>query len=432
MYLKDIIRGELLVKRLIVFPGDITSPFFINEIEVLKKEFDSIVFISFSSVTKKSEKIVNEYGLDCYFVSLKNIRIKTIVELKKWTKRDYVKKELKKFPFLKKNSFMGNLKRKMYIYYYGVFYVISREIVKSIFDKNDNCDTYLYSYWLSRSAFCVSSLNREFAVAKAFSRAHRYDLYEERNSLNYLPFREYIANNIDSIYFISNDGKTYFEKLLSKKKIGECKAKLTISRLGTYNDCNIFKRYEEKNCITFASCSNIINVKRLDLIISALSFLQKNNVEINWIHIGEGNLKNEMIRKAENELIDGSYKFLGYVDNTNVLKKYYEYKVDYFINLSDSEGVPVSIMEALSMGIPVITRAVGGNSEIVNDENGLILSEPLSLWKEQILDFITNVKKKNIYNVYSNNAFKIWSKNYSAKKNYNSFLLHVLKDEEKK
>ena len=31
-----------------------------------------------------------------------------------------------------------------------------------------------------------------------------------------------------------------------------------------------------------------------------------------------------------------------------------------FINMSDSEGVPVSIMEALSIGIPVIARAVGG------------------------------------------------------------------------
>lgn len=41
--------------------------------------------------------------------------------------------------------------------------------------------------------------------------------------------------------------------------------------------------------------------------------------------------------------------------------------------MSDSEGIPVSIMEAMSFGIPVIARNVGGMSEIVNEENGLLL-----------------------------------------------------------
>ena len=45
-----------------------------------------------------------------------------------------------------------------------------------------------------------------------------------------------------------------------------------------------------------------------------------------------------------------------------------------FLNASVSEGTPVSVMEAISCGIPVIATAVGGNPEIVSEVNGLVVS----------------------------------------------------------
>ena len=39
--------------------------------------------------------------------------------------------------------------------------------------------------------------------------------------------------------------------------------------------------------------------------------------------------------------------------------------IDIFINLSASEGIPVSIMDAISFGIPCIATNVGGTGEIV-------------------------------------------------------------------
>lgn len=46
---------------------------------------------------------------------------------------------------------------------------------------------------------------------------------------------------------------------------------------------------------------------------------------------------------------------------------------DLFVNMSLSEGIPVSIMEAISFGIPIIATNVGGNAEIVNDETGVLI-----------------------------------------------------------
>ena len=58
----------------------------------------------------------------------------------------------------------------------------------------------------------------------------------------------------------------------------------------------------------------------------------------------------------------------GYISNSDVKQLYMMNDFDLFVNMSLSEGIPVSIMEAISFGIPIIATNVGGNAEIVNDE----------------------------------------------------------------
>jgi glycosyltransferase involved in cell wall biosynthesis len=43
------------------------------------------------------------------------------------------------------------------------------------------------------------------------------------------------------------------------------------------------------------------------------------------------------------------------------------------VNLSSSEGVPLSIMEALAMGVPVVATAAGGTGEMVDETVGELL-----------------------------------------------------------
>ena len=49
-------------------------------------------------------------------------------------------------------------------------------------------------------------------------------------------------------------------------------------------------------------------------------------------------------------------------------------RVDLFISLSSSEGLPVSMMEAISFGIPILATDVGGVSEIVKRATGRLVS----------------------------------------------------------
>ena len=54
-----------------------------------------------------------------------------------------------------------------------------------------------------------------------------------------------------------------------------------------------------------------------------------------------------------------SFELKGFVDNNELLQIYTDKCFSFFINVSESEGLPVSIMEAASAGIPIVATDVG-------------------------------------------------------------------------
>ena len=97
-----------------------------------------------------------------------------------------------------------------------------------------------------------------------------------------------------------------------------------------------------------------------------------------------------------------------------------------FINCSESEGIPVSIMEALSFGIPVIATNVGGTSEVVIDGyNGFLLDKDfleIDL-KQMIVDFLNS--SEDFILEKRTNARIFWENNYDAEKNYTEFYKRI-------
>lgn len=96
-----------------------------------------------------------------------------------------------------------------------------------------------------------------------------------------------------------------------------------------------------------------------------------------------------------------------------------------FINVSESEGIPVSIMEALSAGIPILATDVGGTSEAVQDEVGYLLDRDF-----EIDDAVRVIEKYiNLPNIdqenFRNKAYQFWNKNYEAEKNYLEFYNNI-------
>jgi len=81
---------------------------------------------------------------------------------------------------------------------------------------------------------------------------------------------------------------------------------------------------------------------------------------------------------------------------------------------SDYEGLPMTIIEAMSAGKPVIASDVGGISEIVrNGENGYCLKNNAELFAEKIAEILEN---KNLYEKMAQNSKQIFEKQLTVEK----------------
>lgn len=282
-------------------------------------------------------------------------------------------------------------------------------------------DLYLYSYWMNNICAGVALFKKKHPQVKAFTRAHGWDVYFERHNPTYLPFRHFILQNLNACYCISQNGADYLNTVTANKY----QDKIRLSRLGTFNSTAALSG--ESNTPVIVSCSNVIPLKRVHLIIEALATC---NSPVEWIHFGSGPLLNEVKQLAE-QLLGGNphikYTFKGQVSNADVLNYYRTNPVSLFMNVSETEGLPVSIMEAMSFGIPVIATNVGGVAEIVEDGvNGFMLpaNPTVNEVAQAVNHFIALLPEKATE--LSKAAFETWNKRYNADKNYPAFVNEVI------
>ncbi|MEE2901932.1 MAG: glycosyltransferase [Myxococcota bacterium] len=243
-------------------------------------------------------------------------------------------------------------------------------------------NTLFYSYWLEATPVGLAFLAQQNPSLSFVCRTHRWDLYEELYNPAWFPFRNLVLEQTKKIFSISADGVEYLQS--RHPLYGD---KVELSRLGVHSLGTTTPSSDQ--ILRIVSCSGLTRVKRVNLIIEALNHLDPTKKpRVEWHHFGDGPLAAQLQEQARTLLGNSvRYTFHGHTPNQNVRQFYVEQPVDLFINVSDSEGVPVSVMEAQSAGIPVIATDVGGTSEIVNEDNGVLI--PAQTSPEKIAAFIS-------------------------------------------
>ncbi|MBI4647464.1 MAG: glycosyltransferase [Bacteroidia bacterium] len=402
------------------YPFDKGENFIETEIPYLDKAFDKIIII----YSSKSKGPLNRYIPKNTDVLFYNANLNFFLKL---TSLIYA------FSPLSWNEIRhigNNLKLKLSP---GILKILFIEIIKAKklaaflkyhinSFKNIN-KIYLYSYWNDYRACAISMIKQHNHDIKAFSRAHGWDTYFERHPYNYLPMKNYMYLNLDGIFFISENGKQYTSKIFP-----EYSTKYFVSRLGTRNTTPL-KMILSIEKINLLSCSSIISLKKIPLIIDSLILIE--NIRINWSHLGDGSERKNIEKYAIEKLTDRrniSFTFHGLIYNSEVLEYYKNNDVDLFINTSSTEGIPVSIMEAMSFGIPCIGTNVGGVSEIIEDNyNGFLL--PANPSPEEVTSiilrfyYLSEQEKQQL----RQNAYNTWEEKYNAEKNYTKFIEQILK-----
>jgi glycosyltransferase involved in cell wall biosynthesis len=164
----------------------------------------------------------------------------------------------------------------------------------------------------------------------------------------------------------------------------------------------------------------MIPLKRVHLIAEALSLVD--GIQLEWVHFGDGKERSrveEILEKLNSDQV--KVQLMGRRTNSEILEWFAQKSPDLFINVSTTEGIPVSIMEAMSFGTPVLATDVGGTSEIVNSENGQLLPADLTpeLLAERIQAFF--LSSEETQQEKRESALKMWESNYNAATNYARF-----------
>lgn len=122
--------------------------------------------------------------------------------------------------------------------------------------------------------------------------------------------------------------------------------------------------------IIFVHVANFSPQKNHQLLIKAFEQAVKQCPNLKLLLVGDGELRIKMEKFVNEEKLEQNVYFLGLRQNISELLT----TCDIFILSSDWEGTPMTILEAMSAGKPIIVTAVGGVPELVKDNvTGLLV-----------------------------------------------------------
>lgn len=135
--------------------------------------------------------------------------------------------------------------------------------------------------------------------------------------------------------------------------------------------CIVKTNYEVNDYFNILHIGRFSEQKNHIGLIEAFSIFVKEHPNTILSLIGDGEKKEEIQQLVIEKGISDKVKFLGIKSNV------YSYlnKADVFILPSIYEGVPMTLIEAMGTGLPIIATAVGGVPDMLrNDEEGLIVN----------------------------------------------------------
>lgn len=397
------------------YPYGGVETFIENEIEHLSSSFDKVVIVP-SEISELVRTVPENVRVDNSFSLLfenNKRKLKSLFTMSFLSALLYHWKYLFHLSAIKRiNSFVSDSD------------IVIKWLMANKLDEN----AVLYTYWLNgKTHGAIKYRNKYNNKLKVVSRTHRYDLYDYVFKPAFWPYRQKVLHQIDKLYVISKDGVDY---LKSKYKVGN---NVVISRLGITDRKQLGKTSND-GILRIISVANLNKVKRIPLL---LEYLQKFSLEnpslsINWTHFGDGPEMKILQEKIQEKSIKKFKPILrGRVPNHKIYDYYKNEEVDVFINISESEGVPVSIMEAQSYGKYVIGTDVGGTQELISQSIGYLLPANLTFnaFKFSLMSFL---EKRSTYVESASEIREKCIDFYDASKNYKEFtqsVLNVLNEE---
>lgn len=278
----------------------------------------------------------------------------------------------------------------------------------------------VYTYWFDGATSACLDLKKKQKglITKVVTRAHGGDLYDERR---YHPRRHADMEDLTKIFAVSRAGQAYLtDKYNQPGKV--LTQYLGVADGGGHTAASL---NQESNCLALVSCSSLITLKRVPLICAAVIELARRDTlrYVKWTHYGSGPDESKIQAMLKNRPSNLHVQMMGDVANQEVRSALRAGFFHCIVNVSESEGLPISLMEAAEAGVPMVATAVGGTPEIVTNEVGALLSPSPTI--NDIADAIERIAGPDWIKI-SQAARRCWSERFDAYSNHQDFYRKLL------
>ncbi len=395
-----------------------------RELELIKKKYDVTVICNSASVILDPDVRYSIYIRPPRITAISNA-LKMIFDPDAW---EEIRRVLKDRPHR-----LAKLSEVIRFY-------INADLFRSFMKKNGflEDDAIYYSYWYFWKCYAVTHEIDKYHGSRVITRTHEYDLYDYTSPSGYQPFKEAMDRKLDCVVFIAEHGMEYYFAKYGRKKSDKYKlyylgtkdpAKYGRDDEITAADVEPAGMQDDDQYFVLVSCSSIIERKRVTRIAEALGKID--DTRIRWVHFGTGDKEAELKKQCEDSLQKKNniiYELKGYVRNDELHKFYRNNKIDAFIIASSSEGNPVSVMEAMSYGIPVIAPSICNFPNMIADCGILVSGECPA---EELADAIKSIvgMDRGSIEVLRSNARRCWEEKFDSDKNDRRFVDEVLDGE---
>lgn len=162
-------------------------------------------------------------------------------------------------------------------------------------------------------------------------------------------------------------------------------------------DTNLFQPTNQlkKDQLIIGVVKSMESVYGIDVLIKAFALLKKEVADLNarLVLVGGGTRLEELKKLSKELSIDSLVEFTGKIKFEELPAVFSQF--DIFANLSRSESFGVSVLEAMSSGLPVIVTFTGGLLEIVTEETGIFVPvDDVLATQKALLELVNNPERR--------------------------------------
>ena len=320
-------------------------------------------------VYELSKRLTNDFDVSVLAPSYPGAKDFEVMDKMKVNRFHYFFKKYEKLAG--SGGILPTLKKNFLFYFQVPFfllgeYIALRKAVKEI--KPD----IIHAHWIIPQGWIASKIKKKFGVPYVVT-SHGSDIMGLKGFTN---IKKSTLNNAKKITVVSNAIK----KEILTKIDSSLKNKINVIPMGV--DTKLFNPNKKDNSLKrkyqikgpfLLFVGRLAPEKGIDLLIEAMPKVLKKVSTAKLMIIGRGTLEKELKQKVKDLDIQESIIFLGALRN-NQLPKYYA-TADIFVCPSRREGSPVSYIESLACGTPIVVGDLPVSREIVGKDRGIITNQ---------------------------------------------------------